>query len=191
MAQDACIWRNLCGHHHSQQAACTPVLDEPPRITLVSQGGSIQDSPAPLCSLKPPHAVHTSCWEGQKEELQPGLSILLTCFWGTLPGRRRHPSRQVPAPTSPLEASLAPLLLVALLPEGSLAQLPLPALLFQLLPLLLRSPLLLQPAVLLLLLQGESHPPAPLASALPATWTAPLTRDLFRQAAQAVVKRGL
>lgn len=81
--------------------------------------------------------------EEQREELQPGLSILLTCFWGTLLGRRRDSPSQVPAPTSPLEASLASLLLIALLPEGSLAQLPLPALLFQLLPLLLRSPLLL------------------------------------------------
>ena len=42
----------------------------------------------------------------------------------------------MPAPTSPLEASLASLLLIALLPEGSLTQLPLPALLLQLLPLL-------------------------------------------------------
>uniref|UniRef100_A0A8C2QXV1 Phosphoglycerate mutase n=1 Tax=Capra hircus TaxID=9925 RepID=A0A8C2QXV1_CAPHI len=58
------------------------------------EGGSTRDSPAPLCSLKPPHAVHTSCWEGQREELQLGLSILLTCFWGTLLGRRRDsPSR--------------------------------------------------------------------------------------------------
>ena len=89
VGQYACIWRNPYGYHRSQQAACTPVLDKPPRITSASQGGSIQDSPAPLCSLKAPHAVHTSCWEGQREELQPGLSILLTCFWGTLLGRRR------------------------------------------------------------------------------------------------------
>ena len=94
VGQFACIWRTPYGYHRSQEAACTPVLDERPRVTLFSQGGSTRDSPAPLCSLKPPHAVHTSCWEGQREELQLGLSILLTCFWGTLLGRRRDsPSR--------------------------------------------------------------------------------------------------
>lgn len=82
VAQDACIWRNPCGHHRSQQAAYTPVLDEPPHITLASQGGSIQDSPAPLCSLKPHHAVHTSCWEEQREELQPGSAYSLPASGG-------------------------------------------------------------------------------------------------------------
>lgn len=101
--------------------------------------------------------------------MQPGLGPPSPAL-GDSPREGRGGGGSAAAPVGP---GLAALLLVALLPEGGLAQLPLSALLLQPLPLLLCPPLLLQPAVLLLFLRGEAQAAAPSASALPAAWTRP------------------
>lgn len=91
----------------------------------------------------------------------PRSHVLLLALPAKRGGGRAAPRAGDPRPPprprgSPLQAGLAAgaLLPVALLAAGGLAQLPLPALRLQPLALLLRAPLLLQPAVLLLLLRG-------------------------------------